>query len=208
MLVRKIHTLYTPLPKVIHDRLFKIFKELSGKYANQYLDEKSYRAHLTVGSMVLEDEYTQRFIEMCESLLKGEKSFGVELTRFTRSLEGEYIFCDINEVAKRRLLNLRERFFEMGKGIHKIEILQKYLLNWHMYTERERFLLKTTGTPYEFEPHVSVVKLNPIDTAKAIEGLGGKGILGKKFKVKEFMLSSQSEDPKDQYPIVKVIKVN
>jgi len=55
MLKRKLHTLYIALPKKVHKELFKVYKSLSNKYTNEYLDEKYWVTHISIGKLRTEE---------------------------------------------------------------------------------------------------------------------------------------------------------
>jgi 2'-5' RNA ligase len=208
MLLEKLHTLYIPLPQELHNKLLQLYKRLSAIYPNEYLDEKNFKAHVTVGTILIRDSLSTKFVETCEKMLIRCKPFEIKFTDFTTSSNQKYIFLDLTESSRKIMFGLREAFLTKTGKIHKVKIPQKYLDNWGTYSSHEKQLLKVTGSPYEYEPHVSIVKLDPASVEKALEvARSTTHVGGKSFKVTEFVVSGQSESPDEQFPVLKIIKI-
>jgi hypothetical protein len=207
MLTTKFHTLLIPLSEEYHEELFALYKNISKKFTNQYLDEKSYKAHITIGVLPLRDKDTQKFVDACTKAVLGTKKFKVTFDHFELSEEKKYIFLNLDRSSEEKILDLRKKFEKETEEKFKIEIPQKYLEIWDSFTNAEKERLKDCGSPHQFEPHISIVKLNPEDSGKALEEAKGCDILGKSFEIKKFQISGQSEDPDNQYPVLKEIVV-
>jgi hypothetical protein len=207
MLIKKFHTLLIPLPEDLHKQLFSIYKHLSEKYANQYLDEKSWKAHITIGVLPLKDEETQKFVDICTSVLEGISKFTITFADFKLSDDQKYILLDLDQDSYKKIMEIRKKFEQETFGKFTVEIPDKYLEKWGSYSEEEKAKLRNTGSPYIYEPHISIVKFEPEIAKMAIEEIDKQVFLNKSFVVEEFHISGQSEDPDNQYPILKIVKV-
>jgi len=204
MLTKKYHTLYLPFPSDIHQQLYNLYRDLGQKYGNQYLDEKSWLAKITIGVLPLPDKETQRFVDLCHTVLSGVRPFLVELSKFTISPEGKYIFLSFSPATDKIVWGLRHNFEKAMVGFD-VQIPDKYLEKWDVYASRQHDLLKQFGSPYEFEPHLSLVKFEVAQTKQAIKELNVSQFAGVSFTASEFCVSSQSEDPNNQYPVLERI---
>jgi len=205
MLTTKFHTIYIPLPKQINDELFTLYKDLSQKYTNEYLNEKSWKAHITIGVLSLTDNDTGTFVEIGTKIVDTIEKFPVSFSTFELSADKRYIFLEPDTSSKEKIMTLRKRFEKETKDKFTIEIPEKYREKWYTYTDEEKERLKQTGSPYVFEPHVSIVKLDPTESEKALSEIKDNKILKEFFIVDEFHISGQSEDPMNEYPILKKI---
>jgi hypothetical protein len=207
MLTTKFHTIYIPLPKNFNDELFAIYKDLSQKYTNEYLNENSWKAHVTIGVLPLIDKDTETFVQIGTRVLAGIKKFSVSFSAFELSTDKRYIFLEPDVQSKEKIMELRKRFEKEIKDKFKIEIPRKYIEKWETYTDDEKERLQQTGSPYLFEPHVSIVKLDPTESENALKEIQNNKILEESFVVDEFHISGQSEDPLNEYPILKKIQL-
>jgi len=205
MLTTKFHTIYIPLPKHINDELFTLYKDLSQKYTNEYLNEKSWKAHITIGVLPLTDKDTGKFVQIGTKILDTIEKFPVSFSTFELSTDKRYIFLEPDTPSKEKVMELRKRFEKETKDKFTIEIPGKYKEKWDTYTNEEKEQLKQTGSPYLFEPHVSIVKLDPAESEKALMEIKDNKILKESFIVDEFHISGQSVDPMNQFPILKKI---
>lgn len=207
MLAIKFHTLLIPLPEKYHKELFSLYKNISKKFVNQYLDAKSFKAHITIGVLPLRDDETKKFVAACTKAVAETKKFVVTFDHFKLGKDKKYIFLNLDKSSEKKILSLRKRFEKETKGKFKIEIPEKYLEKWDNYTKTEKDRLRNSGSPHKFEPHISIVKLNPQESEKAFEETRKCDILKKSFEVSRFYISGQSEDPNNQYPVLKEIIV-
>ena len=207
MLTKKYRTLYLPFPSDIHQQLFNLYRDLGQKYGNQYLDEKSWLAKITIGVLPLQDIETQRFVNLCQTVLFDVHPFTVELSKFTISPEGKYIFLSFSPTTDKIVWDLRHKFEKKMVGFD-VQTPDKYLEKWDTYTSRQQDLLKQFGSPYEFESHLSLVKFEIDQTKQAIKEINVSQFAGISFTVSEFCVSSQSEDPQNQYPILERITLS
>ncbi|MBU1110240.1 2'-5' RNA ligase family protein [Patescibacteria group bacterium] len=206
-LVNKLHTLYIALPEALEDALFRLYEDLSGKYTNEYLDSKSFKAHITIGALLLTDEYTEMFIKLCADVVSKISSFEVKFEIFSKSEDGKYIFLDLDRTSGRIVMEIRRSFIDKTRRLFEINIPDKYLEKLDEFSPSEQKRLKQTGSPYIFKPHISIVKLDPRETNKAMQEIQNHAILGTSFRVREFHVSSQSVDPDNQFPVIKVLLV-
>jgi len=114
---------------------------------------------------------------------------GLNFTKITESSNRKYIFLNPDQETKETITSLRERALEATKGIG---------------------LETIDGTPakYPFDPHISIIKLDPSEVSLAME------IIGNDFEPIEtdaelYEISKQDggEDGFFHFPIVKEISL-
>ncbi|MBD3366120.1 hypothetical protein GF360_02125 [candidate division WWE3 bacterium] len=199
----KIHTIYTSLPEKVNQYLFQLYKKLSKKFPNEYLDENNFKAHIAVGGKLLPGSKTKEFVKEISKLAQNTDPFEVTLTKYTKSSNNKYIFLEMDEKAQKTFKDLNEKFLEKANKIHKVKIPRKYLDNWKQYPKEEQHRIKTNGNPYEYHAHISIVKIDPKNIREALEiAKEHNEILKNTFMVKEFVISGQSNDPQNQFPIL------
>ncbi len=206
MLTHKFHSLIIPFPKDLHIELFSLYKNISQKFANKYLNEKSYLAHITIGVLWLKDIDTDQFVEACSKTLADVKRFDVIFSKLVLSSDQRYIFLNFDKETNKILFGLRERFMNNIKGF-KIDTPDKYQERFETFNERQKELLRTTGSPHEYEPHLSIAKLESIEAKNAIEELDKNTFSGRIFTVTKFYITGQSEDLENEYPILKTVEI-
>lgn len=199
------HTVYIPLPEKIHNKLFELYKELSGKFENEYLSEKSFVAHISLGFLSLTDEQTDVFLQAVRKCFGEIGKFDLTLADFSISPDGRFLFLNLDKSCEGVLYDLRDRFVKEVCAKFKMSIPQKYLNAWSSLTDEEKKLLITTGSRYEWQPHVSIVKLKPEEFPEALKICEKYKCDGEEFTAVVFIVSKECDNLDDQYPVIEQI---
>ena len=149
--------------------------------------------HLSIATKFMGANDTRNFVEILKNEFKEDKIFELEFTDFRPSDTQDYIFLHLSPESERKIIELHERAFKVTKDIGlEIQTGNKFRrLN------------------YNYNPHISIIKLNPEEVAKAI-GMIKNDFSGVRMFVSSFYITRQTDnkDGFSDFPTIDEIKLN
>lgn len=187
------HTLYIPLPANQDNKLFLLFKHLNKLYPNTFLNEYSWMAHITLISLELFDYDSRLFVEICQNFLLDIKSFEIHFDGLGLSQSGKFVVLNLSPETSKYLYHIKSQIDDKLSILIKDNVPQKYTRNWDSLSDKQKSLVITTGSKYEYIPHISIIKLHQEDAKKALSA-AKKFNIGHidDFTVQEFRISKET----------------
>ena len=141
--------------------------------------------HLSIANKFMDAASTPKFIEALINEFKGDKPWELEFADFRSSSTNDYIFLHLSPASRQKLFELHERAFAVTQDIG-LEI-----------PSGDKF------RHFEYDPHISIIKLTPEDTDAAI-GLIKEDFIGMKMPVTRYVVTQQTDDEKGfaNFPVV------
>ena len=185
------HSINIMLNEVILGKL----KNKQNKLLEKFSERRMYNSlpHLSIATKFMEANDTRNFVEILKNEFKEDKIFELEFTDFRPSDTQDYIFLHLSPESERKIIELHERAFKVTKDIGlEIQTGNKFRrLN------------------YNYNPHISIIKLNPEEVAKAI-GMIKNDFSGVRMFVSSFYITRQTDnkDGFSDFPTIDEIKLN
>lgn len=179
------HSFNIILDSVISDVIKDVQKTICSEVDEQRCYDNS--PHLAVATKFITADKTDDFIEALVSEFCNQKPFDIAFTKFEASSTGNYIFLNLDQPSREKIFELSRRAFNATVGIGN---------------EGQG------GNPpkYPFDPHVSVIKLNPNDMKKALT-LVNKKTVNFCMTVTNFEITRELSDGSgySKFPVVATI---
>ncbi len=185
------HSINIMLNEVILGKL----KNKQNKLLEKFSERRMYNSlpHLSIATKFMGANDTRNFVEILKNEFKEDKIFELEFTDFRPSDTQDYIFLHLSPESERKIIELHERAFKVTKDIGlEIQTGNKFRrLN------------------YNYNPHISIIKLNPEEVAKAI-GMIKNDFSGVRMFVSSFYITRQTDnkDGFSDFPTIDEIKLN
>ncbi|MBN1618417.1 2'-5' RNA ligase family protein [Candidatus Dojkabacteria bacterium] len=203
MIVSPLHTIYLSVPNDICLELQQIYNMISQKYENKYPTLNEWNPHIDILTQRVKIENSSDYLQSLEKLDKKYKIFSVELSHFELSSDNKYIFLKLTRKSEASIISLRNKIEEVVKKYADLTVTQYHLNKWNEYTKKEKELIEKTGSPHVYCPHISIIKLDPKDTARALKDINQKLINSLQWTATDLVVTRQSEDPENIFPIIK-----
>jgi len=185
------HSINIMLNEVILGKL----KNKQNKLLEKFSERRMYNSlpHLSIATKFMGANDTRNFVEILKNEFKEDKIFELEFTDFRPSDTQDYIFLHLSPESERKIIELHERAFKVTQDIGlEIQTGNKFRrLN------------------YNYNPHISIIKLNPEEVAKAI-GMIKNDFSGVRMFVSSFYITRQTDnkDGFSDFPTIDEIKLN
>lgn len=169
MFQERVHTIYVDVNREVSDLLFSAYGEIT----KQYKDKRGYdwKPHMNILSAVIKNDKTEQFTKQFMGEFKNNKKTEIVFTHFSMRESG-YIFLEPDLPSKK-----------LFKGLHSRALRHAKKLGYEGYTIGRVH-------QYPFNPHLSVIKLDPEKISKAFDA-----VKNRKFEIKmpvnEYILGRQ-----------------
>ena len=202
-----LHTIHIKIPHNITNELEKIYTYISDNYENKYPVQNDWTPHIDIYTIRVKEKNSRQYISKFIQLDLSQFTLSITLTGFSLSNDKKYIFIEPDHQSKKQILKLRD-FIDNEIGNYKdLDIPSYFQKNWHRYTNEQKERIKTEGGPYEYIPHISLVKLHPSDSLKAINQIKGL-FTPASFNVDEILMNKQTFNRDKMFETVAVKKLN
>ncbi len=198
-----LHSIFIQIPSNIISELRSIYEFLSEQYENKYPLPNDWNPHIDIFTIRVKPEESNEYISKFNQLNLSHFQFNITLEDFTLSSDHRYIFLELSKEAKQQIFKLRN-FINNNIGQYKDLTIPSYFKNnWDRYTEEQKQRIKTEDGPYEYNPHISIIKLNPKDTRSALRDIK-KMFKPAEFTVKEIKMNKQTFNQDKMFDTVAV----
>lgn len=138
-------------------------KDEQGRLSERFKEQRFYdfSPHLSIANKFMDAAATPNFIEALVNEFKNDTSWELEFADFRPAKTNDYIFLHLSPESWQKLFDFHERAFLVTKGIG-LEIPSGNKFRY-----------------FEYDPHISIIKLAPEDMGKAI-GFIKEDFLGEK----------------------------
>ena len=185
------HSINIRLNEVIFNKL----KDKQNILLEKFSERRMYDSlpHLSIATKFMEADNTQEFIEALKNEFNNDNIFELEFGDLSPSDTQDYIFLHLSPESEKKVIELHERAFKATKDIGlEIQTGNKFRrLN------------------YNYNPHISIIKLTPEEVAEAI-GLIKNDFSGVKMPVSSFYITRQTDNENgfSDFPTINEIKLN
>lgn len=156
------YLIYIPVPQNISNQFEEWNKFIGSKHANTYktyIDDK-WSSHLMLYLSPMPGKNLTKILDEIKTFSSTLSTTKISFDRFTSKPDG-FIFAEISEDSKTLLEEMHSNLVNILLRYRDQNIKPKYLERWDTYSEKQRNNIKTTGIPYEYEPHITVAKVDP-----------------------------------------------
>lgn len=202
-----LYTIYIPISTEITEQTKELFNKLDSKYRNKYLKDQLWTPHIGLLTTQVTEENSQAYLDKAEITSKDIKSFEVILDLILPSPDEKYIWINVNQESKKKLIELHELFRQELDEYRDKSIPQYFQKIWNRIPEAQKMKIHQTGGIHDYFPHLSIVKLEPKQTRKAIREIDRKQFMGKVVTVDQLKITKQSFDEKDMFPVVRSLNI-
>ena len=200
-----LHTINIPIPPEITQQIRVLYDELNQKYRNKYFAGQKWNPHIALITTQVAEENSEAYLDKAEEISKSIKSFEITLDLVLPSPRYKYIWINVDQESKKNVVALHN-MFEEGLNEYRDKSIPAYFQKmWGRLPEHVKMKIHKTGGIHNYFPHLSIVKLDPKQTRKAIWGIDRKQFKEKVFEVEKFEITKQSFDPENMFPVVKTI---
>ncbi|MFA6495034.1 MAG: 2'-5' RNA ligase family protein [Candidatus Paceibacterota bacterium] len=181
------HSFNVKLSRELSQELFAIQKQLRKNISERRDYDPS--PHLAIATKFMRGSDTQKFIQALSGEFSEDRAWDLAFVGFSPSETGDYIFLNLSEESKETLRALHKRALATTKGVGFEGI---------------------GGLPpkYAYDPHISIIKLQPKEVSLAMEIIGG-GFSRAAMKVNSYEVTRQENDKLGfgNFPALKEIRL-
>lgn len=200
------HNISFPIPDDIQIQIGEVFKALNSKYNNSYFRTGNWRPHTSIITTLVEEANSDKYLNRVEEIAKEIKTFELKLDLMLSNPEQRYIWINYDLESTKRLKELHYMFQEKLEDLRDKELSNHYQQSWSRLPDFLKKRIYQTGGTHDFYPHISIVKLEPRETRKAILDINRSQFKGVAFTVDKLeIIKERPETPEDMFPIVKQI---
>ncbi len=202
-----LHTINIPIPSEITNEIRALFDELSNKYRNKYFKDQNWNPHIALITTQVAEENSEAYLNKAEEIAKNIKPFEITLDLVLSSPDNKYIWINVDQGSKKKVMELHEQFCKGLEEYRDKSVPLYFQKIWDRVPEEQKMKIHKTGGIHDYFPHLSIVKLDPKQTQKAIREIHRKQFIGKKFIVNKLEITKQSFDPDNMFPVVKILDI-
>ena len=161
---------------------------LSREFSEQRFYDSS--PHLSVLTKFMAESETEALQTALENEFNNDEQWELEFSDFSLSHEQKYIFLNVTKESRKTLFDVHTRAMNATIGIGS------------------EGMHGATIPKYEYDPHLSIMKLNPEDAVRAINQIK-KDFAGLKMHVTRFELTRQKDDEKGYatFPVIAEVQL-
>lgn len=147
-----------------------------------------------------------KVLEVVEKTIKKIKSF--EISTSDLRVDGKFIFLDIDKNSQLKLVKIHDLLIEKLNHLREHTIPVKYRELWSSLTDRQKYLVKTSGLPYEYIPHFTIVRLQEKNVTNVMAKLQTKRLNPLIFHADEIKIAIDDDSINSDWKTLKSIKLN
>ncbi len=155
-----LHSINILIPTKKIENLRKIYNYISKNYENKYPLRNNWEPHIDIYTIRVKEPLSNEYIKQFEMLYFSKFNIGIYCKELVLSGDNKYIFVEFDDKTKKQIYELRAFIKKQLDRYRDLEIPRYFKDNWQKYTEEQRRRIKREGGPYEYVPHISVIKVN------------------------------------------------
>lgn len=171
----------------LSQEVLRRLKDEQSRLSERFKERRFYdfSPHLSIANKFMDAATTPKFVEALANEFKNDTAWELKFADFRPAKTNDYIFLHLHPESRQKLFDLHERAFWVTKGIG-LEIPSGNKFRY-----------------FEYDPHISIIKLTPEDMGTAIS-LIKEDFVGVKMPVMRYVTTQQTDDEKgfSNFPIV------
>ncbi len=166
-------------------------KEVQKMLAEHITERRHYDSspHLAICTKFMPQSKVEEYTEVINRTFNNLQTFTIKFTKLEPTTSGKYIFLNLETKSREYILELNTKTRAATKGIGNETI-------------------DGLPTRYPFDPHISIIKLEPHETQKALDLLDQIELAPMLIQQLEVSVESRDENGYATFPIKLVLNLN